>query len=48
MVLFLLNVNGVGKIPRDIAIVKVGKNVNYAHTMRLIITNNAVLKIDTA
>jgi hypothetical protein len=47
-VLFLLNVNGVGKVPRDIAIVKVGKNVNYAHTMRLIVANNAVLKVYTA
>ena len=46
--LFLLNVNGVGKVPRDIAIVKVGKDVNYAHTMRLIITYYAVLKVDTA
>jgi hypothetical protein len=45
---FFLNVNGVGKVPRDIAIVEVGKDVNYAHTMRLIITNNAVLKVDTA
>ncbi len=45
---FFLNVNGVGKVPRYIAIVKVGKDVNYAHTMRLIVTNNTVLKVDTA
>ena len=45
---FLLNVNGVGKVPRNIAIVEVGKHVDYAHTMRLIITNYTVLKVDTA
>jgi len=45
---FLLNVNGVGKVTRDIAIVEVGKDVNYAHTMRLVITNYTVLKVDTA
>jgi hypothetical protein len=46
-VFFFLNVNCVSKVARDIAIVEVGKYIYYANTMRLIITNNAVLKVYT-
>ncbi len=48
MVFFFLNVNSVSKVARDIAIVEIGKYIYYANTMRLIVTNNAVLKVDTA
>jgi hypothetical protein len=48
VVLFLLYINRMGKVPRDIAIVKVCEHVHDTHTVCFIVTNNAVLKVDTA
>jgi hypothetical protein len=48
MVLFLLYINRMGKVPRDVAIVKVCEHVHDTHTVRFIVTDDAVLKVDTA
>jgi hypothetical protein len=45
---FLLNVDGVSEVARDVAVVEVGKHVHNAHTVRLIVADDAVLEVDTA
>jgi hypothetical protein len=48
MVFFFLKVYCMGEISRDETVVEIGQDVDNTHSMCLVITDCAFIKIDTA